>query len=460
MNDRLLRTSGDSRIKKYAAGILCAVLAVTPGLTGCGTSTVNSTSVSAAALQTADGDSSFYGQAMAMLEKGDYQNAYTYFQSAINSEGHAAEGRRGQGICQLKLGNYDDAITLFDQACSAVRYPSLNEAFLEDCELYEVQACIAAEQYDKALTLCDSLIRGDRSGEAFLLRGTVYLKTEKYGQAAADFQHAIEADPSYDIYLKIYQTYTESSRQADGAVFLKDALNIEPQSAEDNEKLGQICYELGDYDSAEKYLTVALEGGVADAVSLLGRTYLDAGDTDGARSMYQKCVDDGTFVAAGYNGLAICDMQDENYEAALEHITAGLSSGDTSMQEELLYNEIIVYEKQGDYETAASKMTSFLGWYPQNTAAVAESRFISSRVQQKNSTPQKVLDSGADTGDSSTDAGTTADTGSEDGSTDAGTTADTGSGDGSTDAGTTADTGSGDDSTDAGTAGNTYSAEQ
>ncbi|MDY6286567.1 MAG: tetratricopeptide repeat protein, partial [Lachnospiraceae bacterium] len=196
MNDRLLRTSGDSRIKKYAAGILCAVLAVSPGLTGCGTSTVNSTSVSAAALQTADGDSSFYGQALAMLEKGDYQNAYTYFQSAINSEGHAAEGRRGQGICQLKLGNYDDAITLFDQACSAVRYPSLNEAFLEDCELYEVQACIAAEQYDKALTLCDSLIRGDRSGEAFLLRGTVYLKTEKYGQAAADFQHAIEADPS------------------------------------------------------------------------------------------------------------------------------------------------------------------------------------------------------------------------------------------------------------------------
>ena len=415
MNFRLSGFTRHNRINGCAAGILCAVIALTPGLAGCGTSSVNSSSlaggVPSEAAQTGtdtadttgqtvteaaaqEDPTTYYGQALAMLENGDYQNAYTYFQSAINNEGREAEGRRGQAIVQMKLGNYDDAVTLFDQACSAVKYPNQNQAFIEDCELYEVQACIEGAKYDKALTLCDSLIRGDRSGEAFLLRGMVYLKTEKYGQAAADFQHAIEADPSYDIYLKIYQAYTESNRQADGAVFLKDALSIEPQSDEDDFKLGRICYELADYDSAEKYLTAAVNGGVDDAAALLGRTYLDAGDMDGARSMYQKCIDDGSYKAVGYNGLAICDMQNADYDSALQHISDGLASGDTSMQEELLYNEIIVYEKKGDYETAAIKMAAFLKAYPANATAVAENRFISSRVQQESSTPQKVIDTG------------------------------------------------------------------
>ncbi len=336
-----------------------------------------------------------YGQGIRALESGDYQTAFTFFQSAINNDGQEAEGRRGQGIAQMGLGDMNQAITLFESAVKAVKYPAQNKDFIMDCEFYEGQACLDSEQYDKALTIYDSLLDGDRAGEAFLMRGRVYLNMEKYGQAAADFQHAVELDPSYEIYLQVYEAYVSCNRQADGAVFLKNALSIEPQSGEDNYQLGRICYELKDYDNAKQYLNKALDAGVQGAAVLLGKTCLDDGDVDGARTMYQRCIDKNLAVSAGYNGLAICDIQDGDVDAAQEHITEGLEASDTTMKEELMYNEIVVCEMKGDYDTASSKMAAFLSAYPSNETAIRENKFISGRVAEENAAaPEKVFDTG------------------------------------------------------------------
>jgi tetratricopeptide (TPR) repeat protein len=359
--------------------LVSCVLAVSVLASGCGSASEDTTSN--------------YALGMQALSDGSYSDAYSYFQSAISSEGREAEGLRGQGIAQLRQGNYEVAVQCFESAQDAVVYPDQNEAFLTDCQLYEAEAYVELEQYDKALAIYDDHLDGDYAGEVYLLRGRIYLLTEKYGQAAADFQRAVEDDPSYETYLHIYDMYVDANRQADGAVFLKDALSIEPQSSDDYYQLGKICYELADYESAEQYLSKAVDADVDGAIALLGETYLEAGDVDGARSMYQQCVDEKKSESAGYNGLALCSMEDGDTDQALEYIESGLASSDTTMREALLYNEIVIYEKKGDFETAQSKMASFLEEYPSNETAQHESTYIDSRVQEMNaSAPEKVIE--------------------------------------------------------------------
>lgn len=55
----------------------------------------------------------------------------------------------------------------------------------------------------------------------------------------------------------------------------------------------------------------------------------------------------------------MCDILEEDYESALRNIRQGISCRDESVMRELLYNEIVVYERQLDFETAQSKMRSF-----------------------------------------------------------------------------------------------------
>ena len=59
------------------------------------------------------------------------------------------------------------------------------------------------------------------------------------------------------------------------------------------------------------------------------------------------------------------------------NIENGLSCG--GAEEELLFNEIVVYEYKLDFNTAKEKMQEFLKKYPDNQEAVRENSFLQSR---------------------------------------------------------------------------------
>ena len=70
--------------------------------------------------------------------------------------------------------------------------------------------------------------------------------------------------------------------------------------------------------------------------------------------MYQQYINqklddtsgDQTQTAAqGYNGLAVCDMAEGNYDSALENISSGISIASDDEMQSLLFNEIVAYEK-------------------------------------------------------------------------------------------------------------------
>ena len=57
----------------------------------------------------------------------------------------------------------------------------------------------------------------------------------------------------------------------------------------------------------------------------------------------------------------------------------GLKTAEDSDRENLLFNQIVSYEKRADFDTAKSLMADFLAAYPENTAAQRENTFLQNR---------------------------------------------------------------------------------
>lgn len=423
---------------------ICAlgIAAVLSGsLTGCGTEKQPTT----------------YELGMEALEKGSYTEAVSYFQDMLDNEtGMEAEAYRGLGIAAVRQKDYATAISWFQKCLDAIPENRNYMDFTEDVLFYQANAYTKNGDTDKAMNIYNQLLTGKHAGRAYLLRGILYADDGKFGQAGQDFRKAVDRDDSYEVYLQIYTCYARNNREADGAAYLKEAQEKIPQTPEEYYEMGRINFELKDYDAAISDLKTAVEGNVDGAIMLLGRIYLLNGDTDSARELFQSGLSTEGQASVCYNGLALCDIADGDYDSALNNISSGLSSGDGKVQEELLFNEIIVYEKKLDFTTALEKAQAFAESYPQNTDAARELKFLQNRTEA--TPPASSSESSGNTGSAGgTDStGTGTEAGSGTGTSDG--TTESGYGDGSTDTlGTYAGTdGTYSDGTYAGTDG-TYS---
>ena len=162
-----------------------------------------------------------------------------------------------------------------------------------------------------------------------------------------------------------------------------------------------------------KFITTAADKGSTEATLILGMVYMAQGDTSNARSFYQQYIDaDGDDPAKGYNGLALCDISDGDYDSALQNISQGLGDATSDEMRDLLFNEIVVYEKKLDLSTALSKAQEYVQTFKDDDAAAKELTFLQSRVGNQAAAGDA---SEADTSNEST-AEESADTGTDESS--------------------------------------------
>lgn len=83
--------------------------------------------------------------------------------------------------------------------------------------------------------------------------------------------------------------------------------------------------------------------------------------------------------AEAYNGLANCAILEKDYKKALDYIKKGLKVNNPEVNQTLLFNEIVVYEKKSDFDTAKNKMDAYLEQYPADAKAVRENYFLQTR---------------------------------------------------------------------------------
>lgn len=316
-------------------------------------------------------------------EKDLAQESYTYalseYESLISAEYKLAKTLRGAGIAQLHLGNYQEAIDDFTQALNGEK---LSKAAAKELLAYRATAELKAEQNDAAMADCQTIAENyDMDADTYYLTGCVALAMNSYDEASTNFTSAYNADSQYDMAIQIYEAYLEYDMEADGSSYLETALSVEAKDADDYCSRGKIYYYMEDYENAKIELTEAVDRESTEGMLLLGMVYMAQGDTSNARNMYQKYVDaSGESPAKGYNGLALCDIADGDYDSALANISSGLENATTEETQDLLFNEIVVYEKKLDFSTAYSKVQEYTQMFPGDETAEKEQTFLQSRV--------------------------------------------------------------------------------
>lgn len=352
-----------------------------------------------------------YEQANADLEEANYDYALNEYQACISAGYKLAQSYRGSGIVKLRTGDYQGAI---DDLTNALNDEKTGKSDRKDLLEYRAAAELKAELYDQAMADCQTLAEDySLNANDYYLTGCVALAMDSYDEASSNFSEAYGSDSTYEMAIQIYEAYLGQDMEADGTRYLEAALKTEAKTADDYCERGKVYYYMDDYENARTELTTAADKGSTEATLILGMVYMAQGDTSNARSFYQQYIDaDGDDPAKGYNGLALCDISDGDYDSALQNISQGLGDATSDEMRDLLFNEIVVYEKKLDFSTALSKAQEYVQTFKDDGAAAKELTFLQSRVGNQAAAGDA---SEADTSNEST-AEESADTGTDESS--------------------------------------------
>ena len=87
--------------------------------------------------------------------------------------------------------------------------------------------------------------------------------------------------------------------------------------------------------------------------------------------------------AAAYNQMGICLMKQEKYAEALEIIGAGQKLSDPLHGKQLWFNEVVIFEKMGEFNTAYEKAVAYRNKYPEDTKIRTELEFLATRIREE-----------------------------------------------------------------------------
>ena len=289
------------------------------------------------------------------------------------------EVARAKGISYMEQADYASAISAFEEAYALCdkKMPKTKT----DISLYEAACQLKLEDYESVKNTCSRALETNENGDAYYMRGVAFLNLGDTDAAKADFDSAVTLEPkNYEMCLNIYQQYEKQNLSAVGDEFLQQGLATEEEDMEDYYQKAAIYYYLKDYTKAKEALAKPVEEKNKKAMLLMGEVYLAEGDTVHARNIYQQYIDEYGEDAGVYNGLALCELADNNPDAAITMATAGLAlESDDSTQRDLLYNQIVAYERKQDLETAKQLAASFVEQYPDDEEGQKEYDFLITR---------------------------------------------------------------------------------
>ena len=289
------------------------------------------------------------------------------------------EEARSAGISYMDQAQYEQAVSSFEQA-----YALCDEKMPEtktDIALYEAACQMKMEDYESVKNTCTEILELGENADAYYMRGVAFLQLGETDAAKADFDGAaVLAPKNYSMFLNIYRQYEQINQSAVGDQYLQQVLGSETTDSEEAYQKGCIYYYLGDYEKAASVLAKPVEEKMEKAMLLMGQVYLAQNDTQSAWVVYQQYKEHAGETAESYNGIALCDIADGDYDAALQDIQSGLSLDlSDSSKRDLLYNEIVVYEKKQDFATAKQKAEEFMQLYPDDEAGQKEYDFLITR---------------------------------------------------------------------------------
>lgn len=173
-----------------------------------------------------------------------------------------------------------------------------------------------------------------------------YKKSIQYFEEAMEHQNIFTGKLKKEITYYQAEAYVNLEEYDEAVAIYNEQIKAEPKETM-NYMLKEYClYQAGDYEAAAKaYETGYQKTGEEEFLSLLANLYVSTGE----------------------------------YEKALALMEAGDNIKDETVLQELKFLEIVICEKQQDYETAYEKAAAYCEAYPEDEKGKKEKDFLESR---------------------------------------------------------------------------------
>lgn len=326
----------------------------------------------------------YMGYGMALIGLEQYNKAIEQFDRVIMDKKivmvlkNNKKALRGKGIAYLGMQDYDEAINQFNKALEINVLPDWDMDIL----YYKGKALMTIGAYGEAEDAYTKII--DKFGEDVQVladRAYTYQKTGEYEKSLEDYGKAISLKPNqYEYYFGKYYLLQEMGRTVDAQAVLDEAANIDIKTKADKYNLAKVHFYQGLYDQAFPELSESFANGFAESYFYIGEIYNIKKDYSTARYYYEKYIEEGgETTPAVYNQIASCHIKIGEYEQAIPYLEKGLKYVHDDMMRILLKNEIIAYEHMGEFDSALTKLQSYIRAYPNDVDAKKEELFLLSR---------------------------------------------------------------------------------
>ncbi len=174
-----------------------------------------------------------------------------------------------------------------------------------------------------------------------------------------------------DCYINIGE-YELACQQYDFIRLWSEQEEVEGLDYLQNVSYGLLLYSWEEYRSALPILLQAYEDGYRDLVLYVGSCYGQIGDTENMQIYYNVFLQNNPMNSFMYAQYAAIALDEGRLEEALSYIETGKKLQDQSNIKEILFDEIVYYEKMKDYNTAYQKAEEFVELYPNDNSGKKE----------------------------------------------------------------------------------------
>lgn len=364
----------------------------------------------------------YYKSATEEYKNGNYEKAVSDYAKVIELKGERAEYYIDYGYCLIQLGRYEEAIgmfqtTIFEKENSIVRknnkkaYRGIGIAYYRQKDYknayksfdtaYHIRALNELDmdilsymgrmkellgEYEEALTLYHQVLdEQPENVEVLQSRANVYCQLERYEESLKDYTTALKLDSNnYELYFGCYFVKQQSGDETGANEVLSKALTLEAKTPKDKFQKAKVRYYQGnEEDTVAEFETAASEGYV-EAYRFLGELSAKNKDYTSAISYFNQYEEKATVLDASfYNVYGYCKLKKKEFQKALELFQKGLQSAGSIQQKDLMKNEIVAYEKLGNFEEAVKCMEQYLVAYPEDKKAKRDYEFLLTRVDGK-----------------------------------------------------------------------------
>jgi len=289
---------------------------------------------------------------------------------------------RAIGISYYEEGNYGEAKIWFEKALGEDLLPELNT----DIRMYLADALECEGDYAAAIAVYDKLLKEQKDYAAgYCARAYMRYVLGEYEASLADYEDAIALTPNnFDCYFGKYNVLEKLGRKAEQKELLRVITQIAGPTPEDAYFIAKAQYFCGMYDEALVGLAAAAKDGYEDAYYYIGEIYHERCDYEEAVRYFTLYIGgSGAKDAAAYNQMAVCLMKQQKYEDALETVRGGQKLEDASYGRQLLFNEVVILERMGEFSTAYERAAEYRNRYPEDVKMKRELEFLASRVREE-----------------------------------------------------------------------------